>query len=135
MVPIPTYTVTYTEKGLIFEHILLLVNKMKTSVLNDVSNLYTKNLFLPFMLDLKYWKGDPKIRNFKLIDKNLGIHDINFKCLEFEIEHEVKPGSNGLLYQYKGNITINLNDLVSEEYALTIELSPKWNVDAHLTIS
>ena len=87
------------------------------------------------MLDLKYWKGDSKIRNFKLIDKNLGIHDINFKCLEFEIEHEVKPGSNGLLYQYKGNITIDLNELVSENYALSIELSPKWNVNTSLTIS
>ena len=87
------------------------------------------------MLDLKYWKGDSKIRNFKLIDKNLGIHDINFKCLEFEIEYEVKPGSNGLLYRYKGNITMNINELVSEYYTLTIELSPKWNVDAHLTIS
>ena len=56
-------------------------------------------------------------------------------CLKFEIEHKVKPGSNGLLYQYKENITINLNELVSENYALTIELSPKWNVDVHLTIS
>ena len=125
----PTETETTAAANVIY------VNKMKTSVLNDVSNLHTKNIFLPFILDLKYWKGDSKIRNFKLMDKNLGIHDINFKCLEFEIEHEVKPGNNGLLYQYKGNITINLNDLVSEEYALTIELSPKWNLDAHLTIS
>ena len=93
-----------------------------------------KIFFLPFMLDLKYWKGDSKIRNFKLIDKNLGIHDINFRCLEFEIEHEVKPNSNGLLYQYKGNITLHLNDLISEEYALTIELSPKWNVNTTMTI-
>ena len=99
-----------------------------------MSNLHAKNLFLPFMLDLKYWKGDSKIRNFKLIDKNLGIHDINFRCLEFEIEHEVKPGSNGLLYQYKGNITLHLNDLISEEYALTIELSPKWNVNTTMSI-
>ena len=111
------------------------VNKIKKSLTNDMSNLHAKNLFLPFMLDLKYWKGDSKIRNFKLIDKNLGIHDINFRCLEFEIEHEVKPGSNGLLYQYKGNITIDLNDLVSEEYALSIELSPKWNLNTSLTIS
>ena len=100
-----------------------------------MSNLHPKNLFLPFMLDLKYWKGDSKIRNFKLIDKNLGIHDINFRCLEFEIEHEVKPGSNGLLYQYKGNITIDLNELTSENYALSIELSPKWNLNTSLTIS
>ena len=111
------------------------VNKIKKSLLNDMSNLHAKNLFLPFMLDLKYWKGDSKIRNFKLIDKNLGIHDINFRCLEFEIEHEVKPGSNGLLYQYKWNITIDLNELVSEEYALSIELSPKWNLNTSLTIS
>ena len=111
------------------------VNKIKKSLLNDMSNLHAKNLFLPFMLDLKYWKRDSKIRNFKLIDKNLGIHYINFRCLEFEIEHEVKPGSNGLLYQYKGNITIDLNELVSEEYALSIELSPKWNLNTSLTIS
>ena len=110
------------------------VNKIKKSLTNDMSNLHEKNLFLPFMLDLKYWKGDSKIRNFKLIDKNLGIHDINFRCLEFEIEHEVKPGSNGLIYQYKGNITLDLNDLVSEKYALTIELSPKWNVNTTMTI-
>ena len=86
-------------------------------------------------LHLKYWKGDSKIRNFKLIDKNLGIHHINFKCPEFEIEHEVKPGSNGFLYQYKGNITIDLNELVSKNYALSIELSPKWNVNTSLAIS
>ena len=110
------------------------VNKIKKSLTNDMSNLHAKNLFLPFMLDLKYWKGDSKIRNFKLIDKNLGIHDINFRCLEFEIEHEVKPNSNGLLYQYKGNITLHLNDLISEEYALTIELSPKWNVNTTMAI-
>ena len=110
------------------------VNKIKKSLTNDISNLHEKNLFLPFMLDLKYWKGDSKIRNFKLIDKNLGIHDINFRCLEFEIEHEVKPGSNGLIYQYKGNITLDLNDLVSEKYALTIELSPKWNVNTTMAI-
>ena len=110
------------------------VNKIKKSMTNDMSNLHAKNLFLPFMLDLKYWKGDSKIRNFKLIDKNLGIHDINFRCLEFEIEHEVKPNSNGLLYQYKGNITLHLNDLISEEYALTIELSPKWNVNTTMAI-
>ena len=110
------------------------VNKIKKSLTNEISNLHEKNLFLPFMLDLKYWKGDSKIRNFKLLDKNLGIHDINFRCLEFEIEHEVKPGSNGLLYQYKGNITLDLNDLVSEKYALTIELSPKWNVNTTMTI-
>ena len=111
------------------------VNKIKKSLTNDMSNLHAKNLFLPFMLDLKYSKGDSKIRNFKLIDKNLGIRDINFRCLEFEIEHEVKPGSNGLLYQYKGNLTIDLNDLVSENYALSIELSPKWNLNTSLTIS
>ena len=110
------------------------VNKIKKSLTNEMSNLHAKNLFLPFMLDLKYWKGDSKIRNFKLIDKNLGIHDINFRCLEFEIEHEVKPNSNGLLYQYKGNITLDLNDLVSEKYALTIELSPKWNVNTTMAI-
>ena len=110
------------------------VNKIKKSLTNEMSNLHAKNLFLPFMLDLKYWKGDSKIRNFKLIDRNLGIHDINFRCLEFEIEHEVKPNSNGLLYQYKGNITLHLNDLISEEYALTIELSPKWNVNTTMTI-
>ena len=110
------------------------VNKIKKSLTNDMSNLHAKNLFLPFMLDLKYWKGDSKIRNFKLIAKNLGIHDINFRCLEFEIEHEVKPNSNGLLYQYKGNITLHLNDLISEEYALTIELSPKWNVNTTMAI-
>ena len=110
------------------------VNKIKKSLTNDMSNLHAKNLFLPFMLDLKYWKGDSKIRNLKLIDKNLGIHDNNFRCLEFEIEHEVKPYSNGLLYQYKGNITLHLNDLVSEEYALTIELSPKWNVNTTMAI-
>ena len=110
------------------------VNKIKKSLTNEMSNLHAKNLFLPFMLDLKYWKGDSKIRNFKLIDKNLGIHDINFRCLEFEIEHEVKPNSNGLLYQYKGNITLHLNDLISEEYALTIELSPKWNVNTTMAI-
>ena len=110
------------------------VNKIKKSLTNEMSNLHAKNLFLPFMLDLKYWKGDSKIRNFKLLDKNLGIHDINFRCLEFEIEHEVKPGSNGLLYQYKGNITLHLNDLISEEYALTIELSPKWNVNTTMAI-
>ena len=110
------------------------VNKIKKSLTNDMSNLHAKNLFLPFMLDLKYWKGDSKIRNFKVIDKNLGIHDINFRCLEFEIEHEVKPNSNGLLYQYKGNITLHLNDLISEEYALTIELSPKWNVNTTMAI-
>ena len=110
------------------------VNKIKKSLTNDMSNLHAKNLFLPFMLDLKYWKGDSKIRNFKLIDKNLGSHDINFRCLEFEIEHEVKPGSNGLIYQYKGNITLDLNDLVSEKYALTIELSPKWNVNTTMAI-
>ena len=110
------------------------VNRIKKSLTNEMSNLHAKNLFLPFMLDLKYWKGDSKIRNFKLIDKNLGIHDINFKCLEFEIEHEVKPNSNGLLYQYKGNITLHLNDLISEEYALTIELSPKWNVNTTMAI-
>ena len=110
------------------------VNKIKKSLTNDMSNLHAKNLFLPFMPDLKYWKGDSKIRNFKLIDKNLGIHDINFRCLEFEIEHEVKPNSNGLLYQYKGNITLHLNDLISEEYALTIELSPKWNVNTTMAI-
>ena len=110
------------------------VNKIKKSLTNEMSNLHAKNLFLPFMLDLKYWKGDSKIRNFKLIDKNLGIHDINFRCLEFEIEHEVKPNSNGLLYQYKGNITLHLNDLISEEYALTIELSPKWNVNTTMVI-
>ena len=40
-----------------------------------------------------------------------------------------------MLYQYKGNITIDLNDLVSEEYALSIELSPKWNLNTSLTIS
>ena len=110
------------------------VNKIKRSLINTMSNLHKKNLFLPFMHDLKYWKGDSKIRNFKLIDKNLGIHDFNFRCLEFEIEHEVKPNSNGLLYQYKGNITLHLNDLVSEEYALTIELSPKWNVNTTMAI-
>ena len=111
------------------------VNKIKKSLTNDMSNLHVKNLFVPFMLDLKYWKGDSKIRNFKLIDKNLEIHYINFRCLQFEIEHEVKPSSNGLLYQYKGNITIDLNELVSENYALTIELSPKWNLNTSLTIS
>ena len=110
------------------------VNKIKKSLINTMSNLHKKNLFLSFMHDLKYWKGDSKIRNFKLIDKNLGIHDINFRCLEFEIEHEVKPNSNGLLYQYKGNITLHLNDLISEEYALTIELSPKWNVNTTMAI-
>ena len=110
------------------------VNKIKKSLINTMSNLHKKNLFLSFMHDLKYWKGDSKIRNFKLIDKNLGIHDFNFRCLEFEIEHEVKPNSNGLLYQYKGNITLHLNDLVSEEYALTIELSPKWNVNTTMAI-
>ena len=30
---------------------------------------------------------------------------------------------------------MSLNELVSEDYALTIELSPKWNIDAHLNIS
>ena len=34
------------------------VNKIEKSLTNDMSNLHAKNLFLPFMLDLKYWKGD-----------------------------------------------------------------------------
>ena len=106
------------------------VTKIKKSLKNDISSLHEKNIFLPFMLDLKYWNGDSKIRNLKLLDKNLGIHDINLRCLEFEIEHEVKPGTKGLLYQYKGNIKLKLDDLPSEKYALTLELSPKWNVNA-----
>ena len=80
------------------------VTKIKKSLKNDISSLHEKNIFLPFMLDLKYWNGDSKIRNLKLLDKNIGIHDINLRCLEFEIEHEVKPGTKGSLYQYKGNI-------------------------------
>ena len=110
------------------------VTKIKKSLKNDISSLHEKNIFLPFMLDLKYWNGDSKIRNLKLLDKNLGIHDINFRCLEFEIEHEVKPGSKGSLYQYKGNIKLKLDDLPSEKYALTLELSPKWNVNTTMAI-
>ena len=90
-----------------------------------MQQLLIENLFQRFLLKLKYWKGDSKIRNFQLMNKNLGIHDVNYKCLEFEVEHEVKPG----------NVTMSLNELVSEDYALTIELSPKWNIDAHLNIS
>ena len=110
------------------------VTKIKKSLKNDISSLHEKNIFLPFMLDLKYWNGDSKIRNLKLLDKNLGIHDINLRCLEFEIEHEVKPGTKGSLYQYKGNIKLKLDDLPSEKYALTLELSPKWNVNTTMAI-
>ena len=110
------------------------VTKIKKSLKNDISSLHEKNIFLPFMLDLKYWNGDSKIRNLKLLDKNLGIHDINLRCLEFEIEHEVKPGTKGSLYQYKGNIKLKLDDLPSEKYALTLEFSPKWNVNTTMAI-
>ena len=110
------------------------VTKIKKSLKNDISSLHEKNIFLPFMLDLKYWNGDSKIRNLKLLDKNLRIHNINLRCLEFEIEHEVKPGTKGSLYQYKGNIKLKLDDLPSEKYALTLELSPKWNVNTTMAI-
>ena len=110
------------------------LKKIEKKINKTIQNLSKRNPFIPLMLDTKYWNGDNKIRNIKLYDKNINIHQNNYRCLEFEIEHEVKPKTDGLLYQYKGNITLNLDFLINEGYALTIELIPKWNVNPIITI-
>ena len=99
-----------------------------------IDNAHNPNDFVIFMNDVKYYSGNNKIRNIELENVDLGIHHFNFSCIGFEIEHEVKPQSNGRIYRYKGNITLNLNELVDDSYTMAIELSPKWNVNANITV-
>ena len=99
-----------------------------------IDNAHNPNDFAIFMNDVKYYSGNNKIRNIELENVDLGIHHFNFSCIGFEIEHEVKPQSNGRIYRYKGNITLNVNELVDDSYTMAIELSPKWNVNANITV-
>ena len=99
-----------------------------------IDNAHNPNDFAIFMNDVKYYSGNDKIRNIELENVDLGIHHFNFSCIGFEIEHEVKPQSNGRIYRYKGNITLNVNELVDDSYTMAIELSPKWNVNANITV-
>ena len=52
-----------------------------------------KNVF-SFVLNQSLWKTEYKTRNLSLIEKNLKIH-LNLHVISFEINREVKPGTNG----------------------------------------
>ncbi|KAL9952330.1 hypothetical protein ACROYT_G039567 [Oculina patagonica] len=69
-------------------------DKIKQSVIR-------KNVF-SFTLNRSLWKTEFKTRNLSLIEKDFKIHHINLHLVSFEINREVKPGTNGLIYWYRG---------------------------------
>ncbi|KAL9979084.1 hypothetical protein ACROYT_G016686 [Oculina patagonica] len=72
-------------------------DKIKQSVIR-------KNVF-SFTLNRSLWKTEFKTRNLSLIEKDFKIHHINLHLVSFEINREVKPGTNGLIYWYRGRMS------------------------------
>ena len=101
-------------------------DKIKQSVIR-------KNVF-SFTLNRSLWKTEFKTRNLSLIEKDLKIHHINLHLVSFEINREVKPGTNGLIYWYRGRVSIDCGALNHGEYTIVCELFPHWNINTELFI-
>ena len=101
-------------------------DKIKQSVIR-------KNV-LSFTLNRSLWKTEFKTRNLSLIEKDFKIHHINLHLVSFEINREVKPETNGLIYWYRGRVSINCGALNHGEYTIVCELFPHWNINTELFI-
>ena len=92
-----------------------------------------KNVF-SFVLNQSLWKTEFKTRNLSLIEKNLKIHHINLHVITFEINREVKPGTNGSVYWYRGRVSVDCGSLAYDEYTVVCELFPHWNINTRLNV-
>ena len=101
-------------------------DKIKQSVIR-------KNVF-SFTLNRSLWKTEFKTRNLSLIEKDFKIHHINLHLVSFEINREVKPETNGLIYWYRGRVSIDCGALNHGEYTIVCELFPHWNINTELFI-
>ena len=101
-------------------------DKIKQSVIR-------KNVF-SFTLNRSLWKTEFKTRNLSLIEKDFKIHHINLHLVSFEINREVKPETNGLIYWYRGRVSVDCGGLNHGEYTIVCELFPHWNINTELFI-
>ena len=105
-----------------------LVNQVKIK-----QSVIRKNVF-SFTLNRSLWKTEFKTRNLSLIEKDFKIHHINLHLVSFEINREVKPETNGLIYWYRGRVSIDCGALNHGEYTIVCELFPHWNINTELFI-
>ena len=86
-----------------------------------------KNVF-SFVLNQSLWKTEFKTRNLSLL------HHINLHIITFEINREVKPGTNGSVYWYRGRVSVDCGSLAYDEYTVVCELFPHWNINTQLNV-
>ena len=109
--------------------------KYVDSSLKNISSSSKTNSFYDVMKNINYWIPLFHIRNIKFSNFNSGIHSINWDILEFEIEREVKSGSEGKFYWYLGRMQIDITTFYSGYYTLCLEIIPEWNINTDINLS
>lgn len=64
----------------------------------------------------------------------MGIHRYKLNAIEFEIQREVKPGTNGLDYWYLGELNADCSSLNNDECTLTIEFFTEWKINPEVIV-